>query len=403
MPPLREMAAIAAFASAAAALTALSDYALGFEDAIGAMSLRMAAAFLIATFLLTAWRRANRVPAATAPGSADAPAPLVGRRADAPLPPAVLARLGVEISACNPIIHTLCDHVQTVVTNTEDAATDIVTELKRADDTITALITSLRVNSRDKILPIIEQTEFRLHVNNRILSDFQAARAAEMEKSRSQLCCIADIGRRLDATIQGVSKLARQTNMLALNASIEASRAGGAGKAFAVVASEVKALSQQTDHAAKDISEGLKTLNAAIAGSVDALDARQGRERKDLNDITSAIGELQQNMEVLIEQQRGTLVEMIQESEKIAQLVIELNGLIQFQDIVRQKLNGVTGVLNQIVDHAASLTHLVETDGFHGENIEGAFASIEMRRRLALENSKISHVASADAGLLELF
>ncbi len=403
----REIAAIAAFASAAAVLTGLSDYAFGLEDNLNAAGARMAAAFFIATFLLAAWRRLSRtIDEPVTPlvrGCEQTALPPALGRTDAPLPPAVLTRLGEEISACNPIIHTLCDHVQTVVTNTEDVAINIMTQLKKVDDTITGLITFLRISSRDGILPIIEQTELRLHANNQFLSDFLASRMAAMEKSRGQLSCISDIAGGLDVIVQGIRKLARQTNMLALNASIEAARAGRAGKGFAVVAAEVKALSRQTDQAAKDISEGLQTLNDAIAGSVEAFDARQGLERKDLNSIASTIDELEQNMRFLIDQQRGTLTKMLEESESIAQLVIELNGSIQFQDVARQRLNGVTGVLHQIVDHAASLKDFVETDGFHGGDIERAFASIEMQRKSASENSNISHIASGDAGLLELF
>ena len=108
-------------------------------------------------------------------------------------------------------------------------------------------------------------------------------------------------------------------------------------------------------------------------------------------------------MRFLIDQQRGTLGEMLKESESISELVIELNGSIQFQDVARQTLNGVTGVLHDIAGHASSLTDLMDIDGLRGEDIEDAFAYIEMRRQLASERSKMSHVASADAGLLELF
>ncbi len=195
------------------------------------------------------------------------------------------------------------------MTNTEDVAITIMTQVKKVDDTITGLIASLRTSSRDKILPVIEKTEARLHVNSQLLSDFLATRMAAMENSHSQLCCISDLAHRLDGIVQGVRKLARQTNMLALNASIEAARAGQAGKGFAIVASEVKALSRQTDQAAKDIGDGLRALNDAITESVDALSLRQGRERMDLNDIASAIGDLEQNMRFLIDQQRGTLDE----------------------------------------------------------------------------------------------
>ncbi len=402
MLPRREIAAIAAYASTAAVLTALSDYALGFADNIGAVSLRMAAVFLITALLLSAWRRQggdDRV-ASSAAGEQEQMAP---PRNGPSLTPAVLTRLGEEISACNPIIHTLCDHVQTVAANTEDVAMNVMKELKKVDDTITGLITFLRVSSTDKILPVVEQTENRLHINKQLLSVFQANRIAAMENGRSQLCCIADLARQLDLIAQGVRRLSRQTNMLALNASIEAARAGEAGKSFAVVASEVKALSRQTDQAAEDISKGLQSLNRAIAESVESLDARRDCERTDLNGITSAIGELEEKMRFLIDQQRGALAKILEDSESIAHTVIELNGTIQFQDIVRQRLNGVIGVLHQIVDHAISLRNILSSHPLDGEAVEGALGHVEMQRRSALNASKISHVASSDTQILELF
>ncbi|MFZ1107277.1 MAG: methyl-accepting chemotaxis protein [Rhodomicrobium sp.] len=408
MRPRREFAALAAFASAAAVLTALSDYALGLQTDLGAESLRAGAAFFIAVFVL-AGRRLLGASQAAEPGARRGGderrllPPAAARDAGAAPNPKTLRRLGEEISACNPIIYTLCDHVQNVVANTEDVAVNILTQLKRVDDTITGLITFLRVVSRDKILPIVEQTEMRLHVNNQTLSDFLANRMAAMEKSRAQLSSIADFAHRQEAIVQGIRKLARQTNMLALNASIEAARAGEAGKGFAVVAAEVKALSRQTDQAAIDISEGLHTLNNTIADSIDNLNVRQDRERGDLNAIVSAIGELEKNMTVLIDQQRGTLAEMIQESESIAQLVIDLIGSIQFQDVARQKLNGVTGVLHEIVDHSARLRTVIQSETFDESDIDDILAEIETKRLETIQTSKLSHVDNSKTNLIELF
>jgi len=63
----------------------------------------------------------------------------------------------------------------------------------------------------------------------------------------------------------------------------------------------------------------------------------------------------------LIAQQREALVKVKEDSEKIARLVFELMGSIQFQDVTRQKLDDVTGVLHQIADHAANLTAVIES------------------------------------------
>jgi methyl-accepting chemotaxis protein len=405
-----DYAAIVALASAAAVLTALSDYALSMEKSLDALGLRMVAAFFITALAMVAARRlgtASTTVRREAPTAGDRKPLLISapiHQRHASVDPLVLKRLGEEISACNPIVFTLCDHVQDVVANTEDVAMAIMTQLNRVDQTVTELLRYLQVSSHDRILPIIEQTEQRLRENSQILTGFLTNRMAAMDSSRSHLSCIADLAGRLDTIVQSIRKVARQTNMLALNATIEAARAGVPGRGFAVVASEVKALSQQTDQAAKDISEGLQTLKAAIAESIETLVVRQGQdERKDLDAIATATCELEQNMGTLIGQHRETLEKMRQESESIAQLVIELVGSIQFQDVARQRLNGVTGVLHQIVDHADSLANFVGSEHFDEENVEGALASLQMQRRQASEHSKISHVAATGSSVIELF
>ena len=71
--------------------------------------------------------------------------------------------------------------------------------------------------------------------------------------------------------VGAIEQIAQHTSLLAVNASIEAARAGEAGRGFAIVAGEVKALADQTAGATRDIRiriEGLQTEVAAIVGSM---------------------------------------------------------------------------------------------------------------------------------------
>ncbi|WP_246725565.1 methyl-accepting chemotaxis protein [Beijerinckia sp. L45] len=66
----------------------------------------------------------------------------------------------------------------------------------------------------------------------------------------------------IERVVRTIASIAAQTNLLALNATIEAARAGSAGAGFRVVASEVKALSQQTQRATEDIVQSVKRIRA---------------------------------------------------------------------------------------------------------------------------------------------
>jgi methyl-accepting chemotaxis protein len=99
---------------------------------------------------------------------------------------------------------------------------------------------------------------------------------------------LSDAAQKIDDVIGLISGIAEQTNLLALNATIEAARAGEAGKGFAVVASEVKALATQTGKATEDIATLITSMRSATGESVNAIEAISGTIEK-MNEISNAI------------------------------------------------------------------------------------------------------------------
>jgi methyl-accepting chemotaxis protein len=82
---------------------------------------------------------------------------------------------------------------------------------------------------------------------------------------------LADAASSIGDVVKLISAIAEQTNLLALNATIEAARAGEAGRGFAVVASEVKTLAGQTAKATEQISSQIQNVQTATGNAVEAI------------------------------------------------------------------------------------------------------------------------------------
>ena len=96
---------------------------------------------------------------------------------------------------------------------------------------------------------------------------------AATEQTNAKIQGLAQAAEKIGEVVSLITDIAEQTNLLALNATIEAARAGEAGKGFAVVASEVKNLANQTARATEDISSHVSGIQEATGEAVMAIGA----------------------------------------------------------------------------------------------------------------------------------
>jgi methyl-accepting chemotaxis protein len=112
--------------------------------------------------------------------------------------------------------------------------------------------------------------------------------ADQAEKSNIQVEGLVAAAQKIGDVVGLIQDIAEQTNLLALNATIEAARAGEAGKGFAVVASEVKSLATQTAKATEEIRGQITAMQGATGDSVAAIRGI-GEIIREINEIATAI------------------------------------------------------------------------------------------------------------------
>ena len=139
----------------------------------------------------------------------------------------------------------------------------------------------------------------------------------QAEQTNSRITELSESADRIGAVIKLISAVAEQTNLLALNATIEAARAGEAGRGFAVVASEVKALATQTAKATEDISTQIAQMRSATELSVSAI-WEIGTTIGEISEISSAIA-------LAVEQQGAATQEIAHNVQQAAVVASEVS------------------------------------------------------------------------------
>jgi methyl-accepting chemotaxis protein len=107
-------------------------------------------------------------------------------------------------------------------------------------------------------------------------SDIAARAVREAEGTSALVGALDRSSAKIGEVVTLITAIAEQTNLLALNATIEAARAGEAGRGFAIVAQEVKALASQTARATEDIRGQIASMQAATAQAVAAIGSITG-------------------------------------------------------------------------------------------------------------------------------
>jgi methyl-accepting chemotaxis protein len=147
----------------------------------------------------------------------------------------------------------------------------------------------------------------------------------QAQETNGRIGELARSAARIGDVVKLITTIAEQTNLLALNATIEAARAGEAGRGFAVVASEVKALAIQTAKATGDIGDQIAAMQASTSDSVGAIQA--------IGATIGKIAEIAASVAAAVEEQgaaTGEIARNVQEAAKgTSQVAVSIASVSQ--------------------------------------------------------------------------
>ncbi len=181
-----------------------------------------------------------------------------------------------------------------------------------------------------------DQARDRAREGASIVSRMVACVESAREKSRTVTTDMAALGQRAESIGQimnVISDIADQTNLLALNAAIEAARAGEAGRGFAVVADEVRKLAEKTMTATKEVGEAIRGIQDGTRVNVENV-AQTVKTIEDATTLAVTSGEVLDAIVALVEcasDQVGSIATSAQQqssaSEQIHRSVEEINTI----------------------------------------------------------------------------
>jgi methyl-accepting chemotaxis protein len=199
------------------------------------------------------------------------------------------------------------------------AQTDATTAVAAAVEQASVSVSETSINAQmaaEEVARARDDTTAAMRVMNEAVGNMREI-AGLIETSSATVTGLSDASQRIGGIVQVIREIADQTNLLALNAAIEAARAGEQGRGFAVVADEVRKLAERTGQATQEIGALIGTMQQGVDGSVKAMRAANDQAHASLE---------------LVAQSEGALGRIDAGSRKVSENMTAISGALKEQD-----------------------------------------------------------------------
>ena len=323
------------------------------------------------------------------------PEPAYGPAADAP--PAAVEGLD---RLCEDVLPLWRDQVSMVRSQTEEAITALSVRFGDLSRRVESAAGRASDDGSGTLATILNASEAEL---SGIVAELRRA-LENKDVLLGQVEELARLTSSLQSMARDVGDVAKQTNLLALNAAIEAARAGEAGRGFAVVADEVRKLSTASGETGKKIGDIIATVTSAMGDALSVSRAYAQSDAQLVSDAGRRIGEVVERLRGAAGGVVARAREVSAESHAVATEIGDVLVALQFQDRVSQVLGSVSGDMDRLQQRVRSCCAELAA-GLHPDPLDPIAWRRDMARQFttpeqhALQRGANPVTAREDAGI----
>lgn len=234
-----------------------------------------------------------------------------------------------------------------------DRSSDILTEHVNQTNTVAVAMQELDssaeqvADSATEAATLVTTANHQGEASREIIEDAQSsigALLAEIDKSAENVEEMSQETKDISSVLSVIGSIAEQTNLLALNAAIEAARAGEQGRGFAVVADEVRALAARTQESTGEIESSLTKLRNGADSVVSAIEQTKNTSQNAAKDVH-------------------------QISDGTEKLIEQVNQVDQISSVISQSANEQNRVIHEISESVNNIHNMVEQLSNSGQDI----------------------------------